>query len=89
MQTLSELKHLERVCIIAREGTMKMYSQAVVSLFEKVSKLNYVLLFGLFVGFFVLYLLLCVFAFCKLWTTEKKCQKINQLNMTHKIIQHA
>lgn len=34
--TLSELKHLERACIIAREGAMKMYTQSVISLFEKV-----------------------------------------------------
>ena len=40
MLTLGELKHLERVCIIARKGTMKMYAQAVISLFEKVTKLN-------------------------------------------------
>ena len=38
--TLGELKHLERVCIIARQGTMKMYSQVVISLFEKVLKLT-------------------------------------------------
>ena len=36
MLTLGELKHLERVCIIARKGAMKMYAQAVISLFEKV-----------------------------------------------------
>lgn len=40
MLTLGELKHLERVCIIARKGAMKMYAQAVISLFEKVTKLT-------------------------------------------------
>jgi len=41
MLTLGELKELERVCIIAREGTMKIYSQTVISLFEKCCKLFY------------------------------------------------
>jgi len=40
MLTLGELKELERVCIIAREGTMKIYSQTVISLFEKVRKFH-------------------------------------------------
>ena len=39
MLTLGQLKHLERVCIIAKGGTMKMYPQAVLSVFEKVCEL--------------------------------------------------
>jgi len=38
---LGELKHLERLCIIAKKGTMKIYSQAVFSLFEKCCKLYF------------------------------------------------
>lgn len=34
--SLGESKHLERVCIIAREGPMKIDSRVVISLFEKV-----------------------------------------------------
>ncbi|XP_068733228.1 F-box/LRR-repeat protein 18-like isoform X1 [Montipora capricornis] len=41
MLTLGQLKHLERVCIIAKGGTMKMYPQAVLSVFEKCCKLYF------------------------------------------------
>ncbi|XP_068685829.1 F-box/LRR-repeat protein 18-like isoform X2 [Montipora foliosa] len=41
MLTLGQLKHLERVCIIAKGGTMKMYPHAVLSVFEKCCKLYF------------------------------------------------
>lgn len=68
MLTLGELKHLERVCVIARKGTMKMYAQAVISLFEKVTKLNKLCsqVIDLFVWLFFFY---------KLWTHGKDCKK--------------
>ncbi|KAL9964542.1 hypothetical protein ACROYT_G028197 [Oculina patagonica] len=41
VMSLGESKHLERVCIIAREGPMQIDSRVVISLFEKCQKLFY------------------------------------------------
>lgn len=43
--SLRELKHLQRVCIIAKEGPLAVVPQTIISLFEKCQKLYYFSLF--------------------------------------------
>lgn len=53
MLSLGKLTNLERVCIIAREGSMQIESHVVISLFEKVQQnvflLKYLYTFSFFI----------------------------------------